>query len=428
MDGIHLMPHQSEAIDKLKTGSILCGGVGTGKSITSLAYYYIKVCHGFLWADGSCGPMQDPRDLYIITTARKRDTKEWEEECKRFPANPEVHVTIDSWNNIHKYEQVNGAFFIFDEQRVVGSGAWVRSFLKIVKTNDWILLSATPGDSWMDYIPVFLANGFYKNRTQFLHRHAVYNRYCTKFPKIDRWVETGYLETLRRKITVTMKYDKKTVPHWENILVGYDKELYRKVAEDRWDYIKNEPIQDISRACQLMRRVSATSRVNILRDEGSEYEPDWTEWDIAERTAKIFSIWRRHERLIVFYNYDYELEDMLYGLTELKGFSDDFDYEIAQWNGHVHEPLPTGDSWIYLVQYNAGAEGWNCTKTDAIAFYSQSYSYKTMTQAAGRIDRLNTPYEDLYYYILKSDSPIDKAISRALKNKKTFNEKNWLTW
>ena len=166
---IELRDYQLDAVHRMKNGCILCGGVGSGKSRTSLAYYFTQ--------EGGCiqpySPMKKPRDLYIITTARKRDDLEWDEELVPFllstkPENNSLYknkVIIDSWNNIGKYTDVKGAFFIFDEQRVVGSGAWVKSFLKIARWNKWILLTATPGDTYSDYLPVFLANGFFKNRT-----------------------------------------------------------------------------------------------------------------------------------------------------------------------------------------------------------------------------------------------------------------------
>lgn len=391
------MDHQLEAIEKLRNGSILCGGVGTGKSFTSLLYFALMECGCVQWAkdDGAIGlgPMLSPRDLYIITTARKRDTHEWLDECSRFDFS-QISVTVDSWNNIHKYSNVSNAFFIFDEQRIVGSGTWVREFYRIAKGNRWILLTATPGDTWMDYIPVFIANGFYKNRTQFLRRHAVYNRY-SKYPKVDKWLEPGVLESLRRKITVIMKYKKKTVPHWADIWVPYDEKLYKTIFEKRWDPWKEEPIRDISGACYLMRRAT-NENVN--------------------RIISVLDILRDRHRAILFYNYDYEL-------ALIREYMKDRGYGFAEWNGHIHEPLPEGESWIYVVQYAAGCEGWNCVTTDTIIFFSQSYSYKQMTQAAGRIDRLNTPYTDLYYYVLKSKAPIDAAIGRALKGKRNFNEK-----
>ena len=396
------MPHQLEAIEKLRNGSILCGGVGTGKSFTSILYFVLKICGSVEWFhdDDSLGlgPMLSPTPLYIITTARKRDTKEWEDECNRFDLT-DISITIDSWNNIHKYEHVENAFFIFDEQRVVGSGSWAKSFIRISKKNQWILLSATPGDTWMDYIPVFIANGFYKNRTQFLRRHAVYNRY-SKYPKVDKWLEPGYLESLRRKITVIMSYEKKTEPHWNDILVPYNEDLYKKISEKRWDPWKNEPVRDISGACYLMRRAVNSD---------------------VRRVFKLIDILAKHGKAIVFYNYDYELE-------LIREYLKDRGYGYAEWNGHIHEPVPTGDKWLYVVQYTAGCEGWNCVETDTIIFFSQSYSYKQMTQAAGRIDRLNTPYEHLYYYVLKSKAPIDIAISRALKGKRNFNEKLFMNW
>lgn len=372
-----LYPHQREAVDKLDSGSILCGGVGSGKSMTALYYFFHK---------------ETSDRLYIITTARKRDTHEWEEELDRFRMT-RVSVVIDSWNNIGKYDREEGAFFIFDEQRVVGSGSWVRSFLRIAKRNRWILLSATPGDTWMDYIPVFVANGFYKNRTEFLARHAVYNRF-SKYPKVDRYLEVGHLEKLRRKITVTMKLQKKTQRHDISLTAQFFKEGYDSVLKERWDPYKHEPIRDISGVCQVLRRIvsSHPSRLQMVRQLVME-----------------------HPKSIIFYNYDYELELLRDVLKEM-------DWPFAEWNGHKHDALPQGDRWAYLVQYTAGCEGWNCTETDTIIFYSRSYSYKQMEQAAGRIDRLNTPFTDLYYYTLESTSSIDRAISHALRSKKNFNE------
>lgn len=399
-----LRDYQLEAIQKMKTGCILNGGVGSGKSLTSLSYYYMQNggSEKFL-TGGKHRKMKDPKDLYIITTARKRDTMEWEGELSHFllSTNPDTSayknkVIVDSWNNIKKYKKVKGAFFIFDEQRVVGSGEWVKSFLKIAKTNEWILLSATPGDTWSDYIPVFIANGFYKNKSEFLREHAVFARY-SKFPKIEKWMGTGKLNRYRRMILVDMKFQRKTVQHHEDIFVDYDISTYKDVMKSRWDIYKQEPIVNAGGLCYTLRR--------LVNSDPS-------------RSSKLLDIFKEHPKMIVFYNFDYEL-DILKNLDYGKNVT------VAEWNGHKHEPTPTKGKWVYLVQYTAGAEGWNCISTDTIVFYSQNYSYKIMHQSAGRIDRLNTPFEDLYYYHLKTRSSIDISIARAIKAKKNFNEKGF---
>lgn len=393
-----LRDYQMEAVNNMHDGCILNGGVGSGKSRTAL-YYYFKE-HGGKIENKNYIAMKNPRDLYIITTARKRDTLEWENELIPYlmSINSESNkynnkIIVDSWNNIQKYIEVKDAFFIFDEQRVVGSGVWVKSFLKIAKLNRWILLSATPGDTWMDYVPVFIANGFYKNRTEFTREHVVYSPF-TKFHQISRYLNTGKLIRLRNKILVDMDYHRKTIPHHEDIYCHYDATKYKEITRTRFNPFKNEPITDASGLCYTLRQVVNT--------------------DVSRQVA-LLDLIDKHPKSIIFYNFDYELDilkHLFYGN----------DVQIAEWNGHKHQELPTGDNWVYLVQYTAGCEGWNCVKTDTIIFFSQNYSYKVMAQAAGRIDRLNTPFRDLYYYHLKSRSGIDLAISKALNQKRNFNE------
>ena len=386
---VELYPHQRKAVDQLDNGKILWGDVGTGKTIAAATYYMEK---------------EAPKDVYVITTAKKRDSLDWEDDFVKYGVykTPDATLagvlTVDSWNNIGKYTRVRDAFFIFDEQRLVGSGAWTKAFIKIAKANRWILLTATPGDTWLDYIPVFVANGFYKNRTEFKREHVVYNTF-SKFPKVDRYISVGRLVRLRNQLLVEMPYERHTTRHIHEIVVDHDVDLFKRVVKDRWHVYENRPIRDVAELFSVMRKVvnSAPSRMESLR-----------------------TILSTHPRVIVFYNFDYELE-MLRSLAE----SSSSTFSVTEWNGHKHEPIPTTERWVYLVQYAAGSEGWNCTSTDAMVFWSLTYSYKHWHQAFGRIDRLNTPYSDLHYYVLRSESQIDRAIKKALQSKKSFNERDF---
>lgn len=376
-----LQSHQVEALKKLKNGSILWGGVGTGKTRVAIAYY---VEH------------EQPKNIFVITTAKKRDSLDWDREAANYAISKYEDstasglLTVDSWNNIDKYSGIKGCFFVFDEQRLVGSGAWVKSFLKIAGENSWILLSATPGDNWLDYIPVFIANGYYKNRTEFKREHVVYAPF-TKFPKVDRYLGEQKLRRLRDQILVHMPYVKKTVRHSKVIRVDYDEDLVHEIIKTRWNVFENKPIRDVSELFMVLRRVinSDPSRLRAVRAVLSD-----------------------HKRLIVFYNFNYEL-DALRGLKDV--------ITVAEWNGQKHEELPDTNRWVYLVQYIAGAEAWDTVKTNGILFYSLTYSYKHWEQAHGRIDRMNTPFIDLWYYTLKSQCLVDNAIWRVLKSKKSFN-------
>jgi hypothetical protein len=395
MRGPELAPHQEKAVDRLHNGSILSGGVGTGKSRVALEYYVRK---------------EAPKNVYVITTAKKRDSLDWETEAVLHGIGTSQDGTfhgvlrVDSWNNLWRYVDVADAFFIFDEQRLVGSGAWVKVFQKIAKKNSWILLSATPGDTWLDYIPVFVANGFYKNRAEFLREHVVYSRY-SKYPKVERYIAVGRLVKHRNALLVDMPYVRHTQRVIKDVLVDYDEELFGKVVKNRWHPEENRPLKDVSELYSVMRKV-----VN---------------GDVS-RLEAVHSLTTIHPKLIVFYNFDYELEILrgLGVLNELRGIKTSF--SVSEWNGHKHEPIPKSDRWVYLVQYQAGAEGWNCIETDACVMYSLNYSYRIFEQCQGRIDRLNTPFTELKYYVLKSNSWIDSMIWRTLRRKEDFNEKRAL--
>jgi hypothetical protein len=370
---VKLYPHQEEALAKLSTGKILYGPVGSGKTLTALVYYQRN---------------HSDRKLLVITTAKKRDSGDWEREAALVGV---TELTVDSWQNLAKYTDAEGIFLIADEQRLVGYGAWVKAFLKVVKDNPWILLSATPGDTWMDYVPVFIANGFYKNKTDFTRQHAVYNTF-TKFPKVDRYVGLTKLYKLRAQILVGMTYRSHLDREFVETPVQYDREKYIQVWRDRWDVFKEAPIETISNTFYVARKVLNTDETRFLA---------------------VRALLEKHPRLVIFYNFDYELA-ILRELAE--------DVAVAEWNGHRHEDIPTSDSWVYLVQYLAGAEGWNCTETNAMCFYSLTYSYRMYKQAQGRIDRLDSQHEKLYYYTLMSAAPLDRAIREALRRKRSFNE------
>lgn len=401
-----LYDFQMDAVNRMRNGCILCGGVGSGKSRTSL-FYYFKENGGWIDEYGYKQMKPKPQDLIIISTAQKRNLGEWEEELHHFrmSTDPKKNpfyshtITIDSWNNIKKYQDVTGAFFIFDEDRLTGKGAWVKAFLKIAKHNNWIVLSATPADVWMDFVPIFIANGFYKNRTEFNNRHVKFSRFA-KYPKIDGYYNEETLCMYRDMILVDMDFQRKTTRHHEDIFCNYDIAKYRDIMRNRWDYYKNEPIMQASGLCYALRRI-------VNSDES--------------RQVALLELLEQHPKAIIFYSYDYELE-ILKSISYIEGT------EIAEYNGHKHDPLPTGDRWVYLVNYASGNAGWNCTTTNCIIFYSQNYSYKIMEQSAGRVDRLNTPFKDLYYYHLRSRSGIDLAISRALREKKKFNERKFTKW
>lgn len=398
-----LYDYQMNAVNRLRDGCILYGSVGSGKSRTSL-FWYFKECGGWIDKNGY-RPMTKPKDLYIITTAKKCSTKEWNGELANFLLYPDEKtnktrfgntIVINSWNQVHKYVDVEDSIFIFDEQRLVSYGSWTKSFLKIAKKNRWILLSGTPGDSYMDYLPVFLGNGFFKNKTEFTREHVKYARYA-KFPKIEGYYNTQRLDRLRDRILVEMYYRHDIIINDEVIYCEYNTSLYRDTIRKRWDPYKQEPITQSSSLCYVLRRI-------VNSDQS--------------RQVKLLEILESHSKAIIFYNFTYELE-ILRNLAYSEGV------KIAEYNGELHQDIPSGEKWVYLCQYTAASEGWSCIRTNCVIFFSQNYSYKMMVQAAGRVNRVNTSYDELFYYYLKSRSGIDLAISKALKNKKKFNERKF---
>lgn len=403
MPNVKLFPYQEDALKRMHNGCILCGGTGTGKSITSLAYIYTKELHGSIKLNGK-GEWKPPKvnkDIYIITVASKRDKGEWEDELCRFGLSTDISrsvngikVTIDSWNRIQHYKKVYGAVFIFDEDKVTGSGKWAKTFLYISRRNRWIILSATPGDKMIEYLYVFLANGFYKNKQEFIAKHVIRKPYVPYFD-IQDYIRKPVLEKHRREVLVIMKRDTDISIVNHNIVCDYDRKKYKDVWARRWDIYEQKPIEETGKLLSLIRRV-----VNE--------DPD--------RVLKLKSVLAHQAKVIIFYNYNFELEILRKVCSELH-------FTIGEHNGQKHTEVPNTKKWVYICQYNSAGEGWNCVTTNQMIFYSLSYSYKAMKQAAGRINRINTSFKELHYYILQSKAPIDVAILRALSQKRDFNER-----
>lgn len=375
---ISMYEYQLEAINKLQSGMILWGNVGSGKSRTSLYFY----CKNY-----------SNKKLLIITTAQKRNNGEWLEECKVFGLKP----IIDSWNNIRKYEKYENYFIIFDEDHLTGYGAWSKTFIKMAKCNDWLVLTGTPGDNYSEFMTVFIAKGWYKNKRDFEENHVIYSRY-SKYPKVDRYINQGLLEKHRRDILVKMFIEKRPRVHKEIVITQYDISKYKKAYKDKRDE-NNKPFKNATAFCLYLRKICNEDESKIV---------------------KVRELLLKHNKVIIFYNYIYEKEILLKLLKTMKTFN------VGEYNGQHHDDIPIGERWAYLCQYTAASEGWNCLLCDTMIFFSMSYSYKSMEQAAGRINRVNTPYKDLYYYYLRTTSSIDLSINRALSTKRNFNESTFI--
>lgn len=393
---IQLTDYQIDAVEKMHNGCILRGGTGAGKTLTSLVHVFEKILGGSspLYPGHSYIRSSLNISVYVITTPKKKDSGDWTRESALVPL---LLTCVDSWNNIKKYENVKNSVFIFDESKVIGYGSWTQSFLKITKNNAWVMLSATPGDTWLEYMPVFIANGFYKNKTEFEREHVMWSRFA-KYPKVERYLNVSRLIRLRDAILVDMYDQRATTQHHINVICDFDSLSYDTLSIQRWDIENNKPIRDISQLCYALRKVTNSDK---------------------SRVDTLLPIYLRHKKVIIFYNFNYELEI-------LRNWCAVNNIVYSEWNGHNHNEIPDSKFWVYLCQYTSAKEAWNCIDTDCIVFYSQTYSYKALIQSAGRIDRMNTMFTHLYYYHLISMAPIELGIQRALERKESFNEGRWI--
>lgn len=394
---IQLTDYQVEAVEKMHNGCILRGGTGSGKTLTSLAHVFEKILGGSspLYPGHEYKKASCDIPVYVITTPKKRDTCDWTNEASLVPL---TLTDVNSWNNIKKYEDIKDSIFIFDESKVIGYGAWTKSFLKITKRNAWVMLSATPADTWLEYMPVFVANGFYKNKTEFETEHVMWSRFA-KYPKVERYFNVARLIRERDAVLVDMPDTRATTQHHVPVPCEYDRATYSILSRDRWNIFEDKPIRDISELCYCLRRVvnADPSRLEMLKP-----------------------IYLRHKKVIIFYNFNYELY-MLREWCQANSIT------YAEYNGHNHDDVPDDKYWVYLCQYTSAKEAWNCIVTDCIVFFSQTYSYKALIQSAGRIDRMNTLFTHLYYYHFVADAPIERGIQKSLHNKENFNEGRWIS-
>ena len=376
---IKLLKYQEEAIQKLHSGSVLYGATGSGKSLTGLAYY--MRCWSHL-------------DLYIITTSKKRNAGEWEEEIAKLGCPPPK--AIDSWNRLKNYRMVSDAFFLFDEHKVGGHGKWAQSMITIAKKNKWILLTATPGDVWDDYASIFIANEFVKNKTTWNEDFCIFDR-ISKYPKIIGYQREDVLKNMRDAVLVPMEYqsEKVPIPYVIPYKVDHEEEAY--VLARRKSLRHPE-----MRAFRNTSAMFAYMRMNLP--------------DKESKIQALADVLKKEPKAIIFYNFTPEK-------YEIENAARQVNIPFFQYNGQIKDNVPDGDTWVYAVQYTAGAEAWNCITCRTVIFYSMNYSYKVMTQAKGRIDRCNSPFDELhYYYFISPDFEIDQEILNALTRKEKFNE------
>lgn len=121
-----------------------------------------------------------------------------------------------------------------------------------------------------------------------------------------------------------------------------------------------------------------------------------------------------NDRVVVFYNFDSELDTLK---TLVK------DRPIAEVNGHTNteQIYHDNDNCVLFVQYQAGARGLNLQDGNKIIYYSLTLSSDLFEQSKKRIHRIGTKYP-CFYWILQTKDSVEESIYKSLNRQEDYNE------
>lgn len=393
---ITLRSYQQDAVEALLNGKhIVVASCGVGKGFISLE-----------WARGT-----KKSNVLVITQASKVKSNDFVEEAKLLDEkwyNSQSSFTVVSWNSLakwlkeHQSENFADYAIIADEiQRIKNySTGMGKSFLKIAShTKCWAGFTATPGESWIQMMPYFVACGFVKHKTDFTNKFCV----TQSFKGYIEIIGYNHEEVLNKwwsGITYfpdTKEMEKQLPSETHKVVhfkapTGYAKVLKTKTRLDTDEFI------DTSMAmCHYLRQLCC-----------SKEKVEWLKEFVESLDTSC----------VVFYTYIEEGEKIKEALKGVK---------IWEINGKKHD-IPTADTIgkhdVVLAQWESGSASLNLQFMNYWVSFSPCYSLTTSCQSRGRIKRIGQT-KPMFYYYLKTDHTIENDIYKALKEKRDFSETVW---
>lgn len=220
-------------------------------------------------------------------------------------------------------------------------------------------------------------------------------------------------------------------------VTGYKNEerLVRKMKELGCDFLKTDDVIDLPD--QLFIRIDVPmsehyrkfAKVNIITAFGRDFVGDTVLGDLTAKRqlAAAYSPAKLEafgdlldgtsKRLVVFYNFDVELE----GLTaELENRHRP--YGVLNGKAHDLSPFFDTDDGVALIQYQSGAMGVNLQQADTCVYFSPPLASSLFEQSKKRIHRVGQD-KPCTYYELVSKGTVEEKIYDTLAMRRDYTEK-----
>lgn len=384
---------QRQLLNSIEENYIIAADTGTGKTMMAI-HHYLKHNTG--------------EPLLILAPPQKIKEGGWQRELDFVASHYNIEIPYDiiSYGVLSKrWKEYKDWFLVMDECHYVKNPTSQRGKAAINLTKqstNFLLLSATPSSNgWGDTIAYMIMFGYYKNKTQFLKEHAVYNRIDYgngPVNVVSDYRDQEKLQKLYQSFSIKLaKEDCLDLPPlvFEKVHFKPSKE-YNIIKKDR--VLGEELFDNISKLQHGLRFYA--NQADKLK---------YTEM-LLEGTE---------ENVIIFYNYKQENE-------ELKKIAKKLKKKVFEVSGSKTN-LPDKEKWtslknsVTIVQYQAGAAGIELQYANIVIFHTPTYSYQDYEQALGRAYRNGqTKKVTVYQYITKNT--IETSIYQALAAKKDFTE------
>lgn len=415
---ITLFDYQKEAIENYKEKSFNLSDTGVGKTVMALGSFIESKCKKLLvicLAPKVVDFAEDGVLMNVDITPLNRGSKKNKELLAE---SDKVAISFESvWRIPEFLKWVDeDTFIIIDESHKVAntSSKVTKYVMKLSKKAKYTYLcTATPisNGKYEQYYPQLKMLGVYNGTKKEYYNMFVDERMTrmggSQFMQITGYRNIDLLENMVNQCSVNYKRDKPYLPE-DYVYKTKKPAMFNKLKKNRMYKTDNGEVIELDNSSKLFNALRCVSHGFLLGiNKQVSKEP-------FERLQAILET-HNNERVVIFYNYNIELEMLKQLLSKLKRPTSEYNgarKDLKEFKGKYNG--------VVLAHYKSASTGINdFVISNVMVFNSLPLSSIELTQSKGRIDRQGQGKKPMYYFIIP-DTPVEKKIFEQITNGKDF--------